>query len=237
MSTISTKSRIKRQKKDCRAASKVSETKTVARASDCLSAPGFWSSLGIRIVGAFLRLFDLTLVPLHHDEGVNGNFLVTLVREGKYYLRPAKLSRSNALLFLSNHSLDGPVFRRKAAATAYGLTTFNIRLVTAAFGIATIGWRSAAQTIGNNRRPVGGGLNRHFARRRLPVSLLHSRIAVCLFHLGHRRRSFKVLRHRPRLFTRSWRRSAAALMVATKETWVMNGPVLLIALVVTAIYF
>jgi len=39
-------------------------------------------------VGAFLRLSYLTLVPLHHDEGVNGNFLVTLVREGSYHYDP-----------------------------------------------------------------------------------------------------------------------------------------------------
>jgi len=31
--------------------------------------------------------------------------------------------------------------------------------------------------------------------------------------------------------------ASAALMVATKETWIINGPVLLIALVVTALYF
>src|ERR1044072_9070182 len=34
----------------------------------------------IFLVAAFFRLYDLNLVPLHHDEGVNGNFLVRLVR-------------------------------------------------------------------------------------------------------------------------------------------------------------
>ncbi|HZI47548.1 MAG TPA: hypothetical protein VFD75_07100, partial [Pyrinomonadaceae bacterium] len=38
------------------------------------------SAAVIIAVGAFLRLVYLTLVPLHHDEGVNGNFLVSLVR-------------------------------------------------------------------------------------------------------------------------------------------------------------
>ena len=46
------------------------------------------SALGILSAGAFLRLYNLSLVPLHHDEGVNGNFLVTLVREGKYIYNP-----------------------------------------------------------------------------------------------------------------------------------------------------
>ncbi len=43
----------------------------------------------ILLVAAFLRLYDLNLVPLHHDEGVNGNFLVRLVREGAYHYDPA----------------------------------------------------------------------------------------------------------------------------------------------------
>ena len=40
---------------------------------------------GHSVVGTFLRLFKLALVPLHHDEGVNGNFLMSLVRDGQVY--------------------------------------------------------------------------------------------------------------------------------------------------------
>ena len=40
--------------------------------------------IAIFLIAAVLRLYDLNLVPLHHDEGVNGNFLVRLVREGIY---------------------------------------------------------------------------------------------------------------------------------------------------------
>jgi hypothetical protein len=35
--------------------------------------------VAILVVATVLRLYDLDLVPLHHDEGVNGNFLVRLV--------------------------------------------------------------------------------------------------------------------------------------------------------------
>ena len=42
----------------------------------------------IFLIAAGLRLYDLNLVPLHHDEGVNGNFLVRLVREGAYQYDP-----------------------------------------------------------------------------------------------------------------------------------------------------
>jgi hypothetical protein len=45
-------------------------------------------SISIMVIGAVLRLYDLQLVPLHHDEGVNGNFLVRLVREGFYQYDP-----------------------------------------------------------------------------------------------------------------------------------------------------
>ena len=38
--------------------------------------------IAIFLIAAVLRLYNLNLVPLHHDEGVNGNFLVRLVREG-----------------------------------------------------------------------------------------------------------------------------------------------------------
>ena len=79
MSTTSTKSRAKKKPEP---------------AAEDANGDGFsvlkWriASASILITGAFLRLYDLGLVPFHHDEGVNGNFLVTLVREGKYQYNP-----------------------------------------------------------------------------------------------------------------------------------------------------
>src|SRR5437868_5657671 len=35
-------------------------------------------------IAVFLRFFELTLKPLHHDEGVNGFFLKTLFYDGTY---------------------------------------------------------------------------------------------------------------------------------------------------------
>ena len=65
-------------------AKKTSETSAPVDSAEMSGRAWRLSALGILIVGAFLRLYNLSLVPLHHDEGVNGNFLVTLVREGKY---------------------------------------------------------------------------------------------------------------------------------------------------------
>src|SRR3979411_1659777 len=97
------------------------------------------SSIAIVIVGAFLRLYHLSLVPLHHDEGVNGNFLMTLVREGKYTYNPENyhgptLYYFSAIIPWLHRVVGGSTF-----GDNYGLPPFNIRLVTAAFGVATIG--------------------------------------------------------------------------------------------------
>jgi len=45
----------------------------------------FWNrnAAAILAAAALLRLYDLGLKPLHHDEGVNGVFLVRLLREAR----------------------------------------------------------------------------------------------------------------------------------------------------------
>src|SRR5256884_6005089 len=137
MSTISSKSRNK----------KPTASKKAARFSSDAGAPapGDMSDSTYRLVGAailivsaILRLFYLTLVPLHHDEGVNGNFLVTLVRDGKYIYDPQNYHGPTLYFFSSLIPWLARFFGGVQARDAYGLTTFNIRLITALFGIATI---------------------------------------------------------------------------------------------------
>lgn len=63
----------------------------MVEAEEKLEFPAGWwrtSAAVILVAGAFLRLYDLDLVPLHHDEGVNGHFLVNLVRHGFYEYNP-----------------------------------------------------------------------------------------------------------------------------------------------------
>src|SRR5882724_8230325 len=90
-------------------------------------------------VGAFLRLYDLRLVPLHHDEGVNGNFLVSLVRNGAYKYDPNNYHGPTLYYFSALIPWIYRFLGGKAFGDAHGLTTFNIRFVTGAFGIGTIG--------------------------------------------------------------------------------------------------
>ncbi len=89
-------------------------------------------------VAAFLRLYDLDLVPLHHDEGVNGNFLVRLVREGYYHYDPANYHGPTLYYFAAVFPWLLRLLFGPNAQNNYGLTTVAIRCVPALFGIATI---------------------------------------------------------------------------------------------------
>ena len=238
MSTTSTKSRRKKQaasrKKD-----EVPANKTSASAESAEMSERAWrlSSLAIVIVGAVLRLYNLSLVPLHHDEGVNGNFLVTLVREGKYTYNPENYHGPTLYFFSAIIPWIVRFFGGKSAGDAYGLTTFNIRFVTAAFGIATIwlalllrkrlgtiGALSAAGLIAIS--PGAVYLSRYFIHESLFVFFTLAIVVASLKYYDSGRSVYLILAS-----------ISAALMVATKETWIINGPVLLIALVTTNVYF
>jgi len=195
------------------------------------------SSLGILIVGAFLRLYNLSLVPLHHDEGVNGNFLVTLVREGRYEYNPENYHGPTLYFFSAVIPWIARFFGGKAFGDKYGLTTFNIRLVTAAFGIGTIwlvlllrkrigtvGALSAAGLVAIS--PGAVYLSRYFIHESLFVFFTLGIVVAGLKYYDTRRASYLILTS-----------ISAALMVATKETWIINAPVLLIALITTSVYF
>ena len=195
------------------------------------------SSLAILFVGAFLRLFKLTLVPLHHDEGVNGNFLVTLVRDGKYFYDPQNYHGPTLYYFSALIPWIVRFFGGKAPGEVYGLTTFNIRLVTAVFGVATI-WlaltlRKRIGTIGAlcaagliAISPGAIYLSRYFIHESLFVFFTLAIVVASLKYYETGRSLYLILAS-----------VSAALMVATKETWIMNGPVLLIALISTSAYF
>jgi uncharacterized protein (TIGR03663 family) len=96
------------------------------------------SSLSILAIAAILRLYHLNLVPLHHDEGVNGNFLVRLVREGFYHYDPANYHGPTLYYFSAMIPWILRFFFGVSVQDAYGLNTITIRLVTALFGLATV---------------------------------------------------------------------------------------------------
>ena len=242
MSTISTKSRRNKQKSvkgTLTPPAQPGDGDQSAPVTDLSKRAWYVSSATILFVGAFLRLFKLTLVPLHHDEGVNGNFLVALVREGPshYQYNPENYHGPTLYFFSAVIPWIVRFFGGKAAGDAYGLTTFNIRLVTVAFGVATI-WLALTlrKRIGAIGALCAAGLiaispgaiylSRYFIHESLFVFFMLAIVVASLEYYDTGRGIYLILAS-----------ISTALMVATKETWIINGPVLLIALISTGIYF
>lgn len=84
------------------------------------------SCAAITAAAVFLRFYDLSLKPLHHDEGVNGWFLTTLFNDGVYQYDPA--------------NYHGPTLYYIALffADTFGLETIPIRASVAVFGVLTV---------------------------------------------------------------------------------------------------
>ncbi len=241
MSTASTKSRDRKQNR--KTETPASRTKTTATSATQESPPRdlserTWTicSLAILAVAAILRLYDLSLVPFHHDEGVNGNFLVRLVREGFYHYDPENYHGPTLYYFTAIISWILRFFLGESAQNTYGLNTVTLRLVPALFGLATI-WlvlllRRHIGTIGSlcaaALLAVSPGvvyLSRYFIHETLFVFFtLAVVVAVLKYHEdGHP--VYLVLAS-----------ASAALLFATKETFIINLPVLLLALASTRLY-
>jgi uncharacterized protein (TIGR03663 family) len=90
-------------------------------------------SAAILFTAACLRFYNLDLVPLHHDEGVNGLFLTTLFRTGAYQYDPSNY-HGPTLYYLTLVVTTANAFLFGKA----GLSTVAIRCVPAIFGIATV---------------------------------------------------------------------------------------------------
>jgi len=189
------------------------------------------------VTAAFLRLYELDLMPLHHDEGLNGHFLTILVRNGIYQYDPEHyhgptLCYFSALIPWSYRLLGGVELQN-----AQGLTTFNIRLVTAAFGVGTVGLvfllRSRLGSIGSLSAAgliaISSGavyFSRHFIHESLFVCFTLGIVVAVLRYFNSRQPLYLILAG-----------VSAGLMCATKETWIITGPVLLISFVSTNLHF
>ncbi len=240
MTTASTKSRNRKKK---RAANNV-VPRTKAPAPLVKESPAreisdrtwFIAAVAIVFVAAFLRLYDLELVPLHHDEGVNGNFLTRLVREGQYRYDPENYHGPTIYYFSAFIPWVFRFFFGSAAQDKYGLNTITIRLVPALFGLAivwlvlllrrhmgTIGTLAAAALIAIS--PGSVYLSRYFIHETLFVFFTLGLVIAALkyYEEGH-----------PIYLTLA--AISAALLFATKETAIISVGVLAIALAVTQFY-
>jgi len=196
----------------------------------------FLAGASILIVAAILRLYDLDLVPLHHDEGVNGNFLVRLVRDGVYYYDPANY-HGPSLYYLA---AVFPWLLRLPfgphAQNTYGLTTFAIRFVPAFFGLATVALIfSLRRNLGTIATLTAAGLlavspgavylSRYFIHESLFVFFTLGIAVAALKYFESGRPTYLILAS-----------VSAAFLFATKETAFVSAAVLLIALLLTRSY-
>jgi uncharacterized protein (TIGR03663 family) len=196
----------------------------------------FIAAVAILFVAALLRFYDLDLVPLHHDEGVNGNFLTRLVREGVYHYDPENYHGPTIYYFSAFFPWILRFLFGEAAQDKYGLNTITIRLVPALFGLATvwlvlllrrqigsIGTLSAAILIAIS--PGAVYLSRYFIHETLFVFFTLGLVIAALKYYDERQPIYLILAS-----------ISAALLFATKETAIISVGVLVIALIVTHAY-
>ena len=193
-------------------------------------------AVAIFMIGAVLRLYDLNLVPLHHDEGVNGNFLVRLVREGFYQYDPENYHGPTLYYFAAVIPWITKLLFGSAARDNYGLTTFSIRLVTVLFGLGTIvlvfllrrRLGTVATLSGGLLLAVSPGavyLSRYFIHESLFVFFTLGIVVSCVRLYDKRNPGYLI----PAA-------ACAALLLATKETAMISLGVLIIAIVLTVFY-
>ena len=108
----------------------------VARAEEAISRRTWIvASLAIMFVAFLIRVVALELRPMHHDEGVNGHFLLALLRSGNYRYDPSNYHGPTLYYF----TLPLAYAAQKAGA----LSTWVVRLVPLAFGLGTV-WLALA---------------------------------------------------------------------------------------------
>src|SRR5438132_2231078 len=194
------------------------------------------SAASVLVVGAALRLYNLPLVPLHHDEGVNGKFLLKLVNEGFYQYDPQNYHGPTLYYFAAVIPWILRLLFGKSFAEAYGLTDSTIRFTTAAFGVATI-WLvlilrrrigTIAALAGATLLAVSPGavyLSRYFIHETPLVFFMLGLVVAALRFYETTRPAYLMLSA-----------AAAALLFATKETAILSAVVLLTALVLTPLF-
>jgi uncharacterized protein (TIGR03663 family) len=191
----------------------------------------WWSGLAILIGAALLRLLFLTDKPLHHDEGVNGVFLVTLFRTGFYHYDPANY-HGPSLYYLAVI----PTAINNVLHWGHGLSTFVIRFVTAVFGVGVVWlilclrrWLGSAGSLAAAAfATVSPGFvffSRYFIHEILFVFFTLGILVAWLYYRETGRQRYLMLAS-----------ASAAMLFTTKETWIITTAVWLIAIPCTLLY-
>ena len=192
--------------------------------------------LVILVIAAILRFYNLDLVPLHHDEGVNGNFLVRLVREGEYHYDPNNYHGPTLYYFAAVIPWIARLLFGAAARDHYGLTTFTIRLIPVLFGLATIALVFCLRDRLGRVGTLGAGLLLAISPGAVYLSryFIHESQFV-FFTLGIVVAGLRLYDTRNPIYL-GLASASAALLFATKETAIISVAVLLIAFGLTHVY-
>lgn len=190
-----------------------------------------WTYVSLLAGAALLRLLSLSAKVLHHDEGVNGLFMVSLFRNGYYHYDPANYHGPTLYYAgLVTTTLNALIYGKA------GLNTFAIRLVTVIFGLGVV-WLFFCL-----RRQLGtfGAVAAAVLAAVSPGMVFFSRyfiheILFVFFSLGVvvAWLRFKETAEPKYLMLAS---ASLALLGATKETWIITVVVWLLALLCAEIY-
>lgn len=192
---------------------------------------GRWRIAGfiILLLAMLVRLYALELKPMHHDEGVNGFFLINLVDNGVYRYDPANYHGPTLYYFTL-------LIVRLFKLFGSDLSTTLIRLVPVLFGTGCV-WLILClrRQIGALASLTGAALlalspgavymSRYFIHESLFVFFTLA-IVVCALRYAESANALYLLLGA----------ASAALLFATKETAMINAGVLLIALVLITLY-
>lgn len=194
------------------------------------------SAIGILLIGALLRLYHLSLVPLHHDEGVNGLFLKYLVSDGYYRYDPENYHGPTLYYLSAIIPWISRLLLGNEAGEKYGLTIFTIRLIPALLGVLTIwlvlslrkqigdvGALAAAALLAVS--PGAVYLSRYFIHETFLVCFTLGAVITALKFYQTARSGYLLLMA-----------GLVAMMFATKETAVISAGVLVIALASTLVF-
>lgn len=195
------------------------------------SSRWYWAMAMILIVAAGLRFTYLESKPLHNDEGVNGNFMTQLFRQGYYRYDPENYHGPSLYYLTLITSKLNSLFYGKA-----GLSTISLRIVPAIFGITTI-W-----LILQLKRYLGniGALGAAILVTLSPGAVYFSRyfiheIPFVFFTLGIVVAALRYYETARPVYLMLGTVSAA-LLVTTKETSVISIIVLALAYACTVLY-
>lgn len=180
--------------------------------------------IGALLIGAWFRFSDIGLKPFHHDEGVNGHFLLNLARNKQYRYDP------------TNYHGPSLYYFTLVAVRIFGENDFAARLSPILFGILTIAmvWllRRKLGTIGT---PVAA-----FCLALSPCLIFYSRyfiheMSFGCFSLGMVVGLWRYAEDK-KFYWLALAAVSTGLLLTTKETSVITVAVFLVAIICAAIW-